>query len=1180
MVLIGIIWGAVIAQTRFERQEAIATAIKQNANLAVAFEQYAIRTIQSADAVIQHVKRNYAGRSTGIDTAKFMADTALDNKLFTAVSIVDQRGDVVISTAMRKPTKLLNVADREHFIFHMQQDSGQLFIGKPVVSRTFSRPSIPIARRVNNSDGSFGGMVTVQIEPTRFTEFYQEAAFRQRDVITLVGLDGITRARRVGPIESAGEDFSAGAVFTAQAKHPIGNFFVISKLDRVPRFFSFRTLRDYPLIITVGASETDILADYFQRKTRYYWVAGLVSALIALFAALLMAALARQKRAIAAVTSNEARFRATLDQAAVGVIQTTLKGRILQANQKLRDLLGYSEKELQARTFEDITHPDDMASSVARMKLLATGQSVAPLEKRYLRKDGAVAWVEIVSALVRDARGQPDSYITMIEDITARRHAEERLRRLTRARTVRAECTRVLVHATDETQLLRDMCTRVVECGGYPFAWVGFAEHDEFKSVRPIAQAGGGEKYLREARFSWGDDEFGRCSAGQAIRGGQPCVIQNVITDPDLAPWHELAREYGFSSVISLPLFKGNVVYAALIIHGSEIDAFDAEEIGLLEELAADISYGVLSLRTQADHARAEAKLRESEQLMRATFENAAIGIAHTAMDGRHMLVNQKLCDMLGYTREELLALKVVDVTSPQGRGLNEVQRARLMAGEIATYSTERRYLHKDGSPVWVNRSASLVRDAAGSPLYFIRIIEDITERKVHEDRIEYLATHDALTNLPNRNLFNDRVTQAINRAERAGLAVGVLFLDLDHFKYVNDGYGHPTGDALLKVVAEHLQAMVRKADTVARIGGDEFVILLSDLKNPIFDATTVARKVLDKFSQPLLVAGREFTVTASVGISLYPADGQDSDALLMNADAAMYRAKDSGRNGFQFYAPEMSSKALERVSLEAALRRALELEQFELHYQPQVLMSSGEITGMEALIRWRHPEKGMISPVTFIPVAEQTGLIVAIGEWVLRTACAQNKAWQQAGQPPLTVSVNLSALQLRQAGLVTLVSQILESTGLEPRYLDLELTESMVMGETESVIARLRGLKALGISLSMDDFGTGYSNLSYLQRFPLDQLKIDKSFVRDLPANKDAASIVRAIVSMARSLGLRVVAEGVETDAQAQFLLSVRCEHAQGYLYSKPLPSKDFEEWVRPRKAKGTTTAPLAVAS
>jgi diguanylate cyclase (GGDEF)-like protein len=448
----------------------------------------------------------------------------------------------------------------------------------------------------------------------------------------------------------------------------------------------------------------------------------------------------------------------------------------------------------------------------------------------------------------------------------------------------------------------------------------------------------------------------------------------------------------------------------------------------------------------------------------------------------------------------------------------------------------------------------------------------DNTQRKTYERQIEYLATHDALTGLPNRNLLNDRLNQAISHAQRTRMSLAMLFLDLDHFKYVNDGFGHPVGDALLRAIAERLLGVVRDTDTVARLGGDEFVVLLTDLQEPLLGASKVAKNIAESFSRPFQLDGRDLSVTASIGISLFPDDGATLDELLKNADAAMYRAKELGRNDYHFYASEMSSRAVKRVTLEAGLRKALQLDQFELYYQPLVNMATGDIVEVEALIRWKHPELGMVSPADFIPLAEETGLIVAIGEWALRTACVQNKAWQAAGLPAFAVAVNLSPLQLREESFVPLVRQVLDETGLDPHCLNLEITESMLMGRSESLMVSLNELRATGVMLSMDDFGTGYSNLGYLTHLPLDSLKIDRSFVCDLPAHAGAASIARAIVSMGRSLGMRVVAEGVETPEQAEFLQSIWCELAQGFLYCRPLPAGELADWIK-------TTRPSAKA-
>ncbi|MEJ7670475.1 MAG: EAL domain-containing protein [Casimicrobiaceae bacterium] len=553
-------------------------------------------------------------------------------------------------------------------------------------------------------------------------------------------------------------------------------------------------------------------------------------------------------------------------------------------------------------------------------------------------------------------------------------------------------------------------------------------------------------------------------------------------------------------------------------------------------------------------------------------FEATTDAIALSDADDRVVIINAAFEKLTGFTAGEMVDLpwvespfRPVDPIESAKRG-EQLLRDGYVTGEVTRF-------RKDGKELSLGITATRVYDKEGKLANYVRVFSDISALKESQRQLEQLATHDALTDLPNRNLFNDRLNQAISHAQRTDSGLGVFFLDLDHFKYVNDGFGHDVGDALLTTVARELQDHVRKGDTVARVGGDEFAILLTNLKNTAVDAATIARKVQERFSRPLVVGERELTITPSIGISLYPGDGENAARLLTRADAAMYLAKEKGRNGFAFYTSEMSNKAIERVGLEAALRRALQLGQFELHYQPQVLIASGELTGMEALLRWRHPDMGLIPPVQFIPMAEETGLIVAIGEWVLRTACLQIRAWQEAGLPLLTVAVNLSALQLRQAGFVGVVAQILEETGLEPRYLDLEITESMVMGKTEFAVPTLKDLKALGIALTIDDFGTGYSNLGYLKSFPLDQIKIDRSFVQDLPNSNDAASIARAIVSMGHSLGLRVIPEGVETFAQARFLARIGCEHAQGFLYCKPLPAEEFAAWVTARATAITGT-------
>ena len=431
------------------------------------------------------------------------------------------------------------------------------------------------------------------------------------------------------------------------------------------------------------------------------------------------------------------------------------------------------------------------------------------------------------------------------------------------------------------------------------------------------------------------------------------------------------------------------------------------------------------------------------------------------------------------------------------------------------------------------------------------------------EEKLNYLAYHDVLTGLPGRTLFHDRLVQAVTNAHRHGDKLGVLFIDLDHFKNINDSLGHYAGDMLLKQVAALFTACMREDDTVARLGGDEFVVILASMASED-EAWMVSQKILKLMTEPFTIEAHELFVTCSIGIALYPKDGDDAKTLLQSADGALYLAKNKGRNNAQFCTAEMNAKALERLTLESELRQAINRQEFLLHYQPRVDMVSGEITGMEALVRWQHPVQGLLYPTKFIPVAEESGLIVPLGEWVLRTACEQNKAWQLAGLKPVSIAVNLSARQFKQQDLVELVSSILQETELDPSYLELELTESMVMQNVEAAIATLTQFKVIGVKLSIDDFGIGYSSLNYLKHFPIGFLKIDQSFVRDITTNRDDAIIAKIIISMAHDLGLRVIAEGVETEEQKSFLCSHRCDEMQGYFFSMPLPAEEFETLLK----------------
>jgi diguanylate cyclase (GGDEF)-like protein len=423
---------------------------------------------------------------------------------------------------------------------------------------------------------------------------------------------------------------------------------------------------------------------------------------------------------------------------------------------------------------------------------------------------------------------------------------------------------------------------------------------------------------------------------------------------------------------------------------------------------------------------------------------------------------------------------------------------------------------------------------------------------------MSYLAQHDSLTDLPNRTLFSDRLTEAIAMAQRYRRNLAVLYMDVDRFKHINDSLGHDVGDRLLQAIAVRLYACVRSSDTVSRQGGDEFVILLSEVTH-VEDAGVIAEKILNALKTPYRIDDHDLHLTVSIGIASYPEDGAEAEALMKNADLAMYHAKDNGRNNYQFFQAEMNVRAVERQSVENGLRKAVGRQEFVLYYQPKMNLLTNAIVGVEALIRWRHPQRGLVPPAQFIPVAEQCGLIVPIGRWVIREACRQARAWQDAGLMPIRVAINISAVELHDKDFVATVRSILTETGLEPRYVEFELTETFLLQDSNSTSLVLRALKDLGVGLALDDFGTGYSSLSYLNRYPIDTLKIDRAFVRDITTDVDDASIVRAVISMGRSLHMRVVAEGVETQEQLAFLKQQSCPEAQGYYLNQPVEAEAF---------------------
>jgi diguanylate cyclase (GGDEF)-like protein/PAS domain S-box-containing protein len=837
----------------------------------------------------------------------------------------------------------------------------------------------------------------------------------------------------------------------------------------------------------------------------------------------------------------------------------------------------------------------------------------------------------------------------------------------------RAEVLREISHALSAftgEMFFRELVLLLSRVLGAAYAIVGEVTDASLRTIQTVAVCAEGKLV----------DNFTYDLAGtpcENVVGKDICFHAQGVQQ--LFPDDHLLVEMDIDSYIGIPLFDSAGKPLGILALLDKKPLADPEHAQAIMKICAARAVAELERQHQ------ELVLRDSEERFRATFSQAAVGIAVVAPDGRWLRVNQKLCDILGYTEQELLQSTFQDITHPDDLASDLAHVRQVLAGEIQTYTMEKRYFRKDRSIVWINLTVSLVRDEQNNPKYFISVVEDINERRLAEqqmrqlssaveqtadsviitnargviqyvnpafekttgfsseeaigkkpnivksgqhdanfydrlwktikegkpfrdiftnrrkdgvlyfeektitplrnsaglvsqfvstgkditervraeERLNYLAHYDALTGLPNRLLLQDRLNIATSEANRSNRLVSVMLLDLDRFKIINDTLGHDAGDALLVAVADRLKVCLRAGDTIARIGGDEFTLVLANVAH-VDDVARVAQKVMDLFVPPFRIGGRELFISPSVGISLYPHDDKKIENLLKNADAAMYHAKDLGRNNFQFFTAELNVRAAKRLTLETALRQALERNEFLLHYQPQVDLKTGRIIGMEALVRWQHAEMGLVSPMDFIPLAEETGLIEPIGAWVLHEACAQTKAWHRAGFRHLQVAVNLSGRQFIQKNLLEQIKETLKETGLPPRYLELELTEGVLMHNIEGVLAMLNALGDHDISFSLDDFGTGYSSLSYLKRFPIHVLKIDRSFVRDIPGDADDMAISQAIIAMAHNLDLKVIAEGVETKEQLAFLIEHHCDGMQGYYFSKPLPAEAMTQLLQ----------------
>ncbi|MFT4172686.1 MAG: EAL domain-containing protein [Rhodocyclaceae bacterium] len=810
------------------------------------------------------------------------------------------------------------------------------------------------------------------------------------------------------------------------------------------------------------------------------------------------------KASEAALEDSEARFRGAYDQAAVGMGLCAISGRYMRVNARYCEITGHTEAELLRCDFRDITFRDDIEAHERLLdELVIGGVTSHSIEKRLRRADGQLVWVNVRLALVTAGRGGASHFMEVIEDITARRYAEGELRE-SEGRM------RSMLAVMNEGVILRDPVGNTILANG----------------------------------------------AARRLYGVVPGALLPPLHDPTIRYLHE---DGSTCPVEELPSF--HAMHAGESSSGTiGIERGDGSRVWFIsraEPLHRDERSGmwsvVLTLTDITGQRRAEEELR----LAATVFDNSIEAIMITDAQRHILSVNRAFTDLTGFEPAQVLgstpALFAVDHLDREHH--DDIWRRAADNGAWQGETWQRR---RDGSEFLEWLSISAVYDRANVITHFVAVFSDITERKANEARIAYLAHHDPLTTLPNRTLFQDRLEQALARAERQTQMVALLFLDLDRFKTINDSLGHLAGDRLLQAVSDRLRECVRETDTICRQGGDEFIIVLPDIDDADTPAR-VAEKILRQLSEPFDIDGHRLGTSFSIGIAVYPGDGSSADTLMKNADTAMYHAKENGRNTYRFFTEAMNANALERLQLENQLRQALARGELLLNYQPQIDLTTGAILGAEALIRWQSEALGFVPPARFIPIAEESGLIVPLGRWVLRQACLHARAWQDAGLPPVAVAVNISALQFARDDIVTAVRDVLTETGLSPERLELELTESLLMRQADEVLDTMHRLKGLGVRLSIDDFGTGYSSLSYLKRFAVDRLKIDQSFVRDIVEDPDDAAIVRAIIQLGRSLKLDVIAEGAEGRAQVDFLVREGCRKAQGYFFCPPVTHEVF---------------------
>ena len=848
---------------------------------------------------------------------------------------------------------------------------------------------------------------------------------------------------------------------------------------------------------------------------------------------------------------NLSREANTYDAIPDETVVVDAKGIVRQVNEAVRNATDLSTFECIGRHCHELLHPASI--SIDECPVCQAIEQQRPISNFEFFDSKLEQWHESTLTNIHYS-GEMAGMVYVRRNITERKLAQEKFSRLNRLYTVLSHTNKAIVLANNREEMFQRICDIAVQQGGFKMTWIGIIDGD---IVSPQKFSGDESGYLKEMQMRVDNSDLANGPVGRAAKSTKVTCVNDTITDPSFEPWRTAAQERGYRALAAVPLRLGNNVVGIFTIYSARPNVFDSDMIALLSSLSDDISAAIFHIDQEQQRLITEGKLQQLSQAV----EQSANAIIITNKDGIIEYVNRSLTQLTGYTSAEIIGKKPKLLRSEytNERTVSDIWKT-LTAGKEWNGVLQNR--KKDNSHYWSLQSIAPIKDEQGNITHYLSSSEDHTELHEAQETIKQLAFYDPLTRLPNRRLLVDRLEQAISSAHRyPDQLVVVMVFDLDNFKTVNDSLGHKYGDMLLQHVASVFLDLVRNEDTVSRLGGDEFTIIVRGMPS-IERATNLASTIIDTLAQPIILSGSQVVIGTSIGIAIYPQDGNDTDTLLRNADMAMYHAKSEGKNNFQLYRDEMNAKAQARHTLENKLRHAIKNEHFILHYQPQVDLKTNHLIGLEALIRWVDPIEGMISPLTFIPLAEETGLIGKIGDWVIRKACEETKWLQEMGFPEVKVAINVSAYQFRHSEhLLNVIDTSLKDSALSPDHLSVELTESILIENIDDTISGLNKLRGLGVTLAIDDFGTGYSSLSYLKQFPIDVLKIDQSFIRDILSDTNDEAIVTAIVAMAHKLGLTVLAEGVETIAHRDFLLLQECDFAQGYLYCKPKPVEELLE-------------------